>query len=93
MEIGGDTTKLSMALSKVNKEIRDTQANDALAKEEISRSQYDALQREKVSVDYFDMETLEMKEAEMFVEGYKAVLVKDTSFKGLWKVSFTLREF
>ena len=33
------------------------------------------------------------KEPEMFVEGYKAVLVKDTSFKGLWKVSFTLREF
>lgn len=50
-------------------------------------------QREKISVGYFDTETLEMKEAEMFVEGYKAVLVKDTSFKGLWKVSFTLREF
>ena len=32
-------------------------------------------------------------ETEMFVEGYKAVLVKDTSFKGFWKVSFTLREF
>ena len=93
MEIGGDTTKLSTALSKVNKEIRDTQAqlkdvnkllkldpgnaelmaqkqrllsqavsetkekldalklagqqaNEALAKGEISRSQYDALQRE-----------------------------------------------
>ena len=69
------------------------QANEALAKGEISRSQYDALQREKVSVGDFDTETLEMKEAEMFVEGYKAVLVKDTSFKGLWKVSFTLKEF
>ena len=93
VEIGGDTTKLSTALSKVNKEIRDTQAqlndvnkllkldpgnaelmaqkqrllsqavsetkekldalklagqqaNEALAKGEISRSQYDALQRE-----------------------------------------------
>lgn len=42
---------------------------------------------------YFDTETLEMKESEMFVEGYKAALVKDTSFKGLWKVSFTLKEF
>ena len=137
VEIGGDTTKLSTALSKVNKEIRDTQAqlnkllkldpgnaelmaqkqrllaqavgetrekqealrlagqqaNEALAKGEISRSQYDALQREKVSVGDFDTETLEMKEAEMFVEGYKEVLVKDTSFKGLWKVSFTLKEF
>ena len=29
----------------------------------------------------------------MFVEGYKAVLVKDTSCKGLWTVSFTLMEF
>ena len=93
VEIGGDTTKLSTALSKVNKEIRDTQAqlkdvnkllkldpgnaelmaqkqrllaqavsetkekldalklagqqaNEALAKGEISRSQYDDLQRE-----------------------------------------------
>lgn len=50
-------------------------------------------QKEKISVEYFDTETLEMKEAEMFVEGYKAVLVKDTSFKGLWKVSFTLNDF
>ena len=50
-------------------------------------------QREKISVGYFNTETLEMKEAEMFVEGYKAVLVKDTSFKGFWKVGFTLREF
>ena len=31
--------------------------------------------------------------AEMYVEGYKASLVKDTSRKGLWTVSFTLREF
>ena len=140
VEIGGDTTKLSTALSKVNREIRDTQAqlkdvnkllkldpgnaelmaqkqrllsqavsetkekldalklagqqaNEALAKGEISRSQYDALQREKIAVEYFDMETLETKRTEMFVEGYKAVLVKDTSYKGLWKVSFTLREF
>ena len=49
-------------------------------------------QREKIAVEYFDMETLEMKKTEMFIEGYKAVLVKDTSYKGLWKVSFTLRE-
>lgn len=98
VEIGGDTTKLSTALSKVNKEIRDTQsqlkdvnkllkldpgntdlmaqkqklltqaisetkekldalklagqqANDALAKGEISQSQYDALQREIVETE------------------------------------------
>ena len=98
VEIGGDTTKLSSALSKVNKEIRDTQsqlkdvnkllkldpgnadlmaqkqrlltqaisetkekldslklasqqANDALARGEISQSQYDALQREIVETE------------------------------------------
>lgn len=98
VEIGGDTTKLSTALSKVNKEIRDTQsqlkdvnkllkldpgntdlmaqkqklltqaisetkekldalklagqqANEALAKGEISQSQYDALQREIVETE------------------------------------------
>lgn len=35
----------------------------------------------------------ELSAAEMFVEGYKAALVKDISFKGLWKVGFTLKEF
>jgi len=98
VEIGGDTTKLSTVLSKVNKEIRDTQsqlkdvnkllkldpgntdlmaqkqklltqaisetkekldslklasqqANEALARGEISQSQYDALQREIVETE------------------------------------------
>ena len=34
-----------------------------------------------------------VKTAEMYVEGYKASLVKDTSRKGLWTVSFMRREF
>lgn len=42
---------------------------------------------------YFDTETLEVKQTEMFIEEYKANLVKDTSYKGLWKVGFTLQEF
>ena len=50
-------------------------------------------QKEKISVGYFDAETLAVKTAEMYVEGFKAALVKDTSRKGLWTVSFTLREF
>lgn len=50
-------------------------------------------QKEKFTVDYFDTETLSVKQAEMYVEGYKANLVKDTSYKGLWKVNFTLKEF
>ena len=50
-------------------------------------------QQEKITVGYFDTETLAVKTAEMYVEGYKASLVKDSSRKGLWTVSFTLREF
>ena len=30
---------------------------------------------------------------QMYVERFKAKLEKDTSYKGLWTVSFTLREF
>ena len=55
-------------------------------------------QQDKITVGYFDTETLavktaEIKTAEMYIEGYKAALVKDTSKKGLWTVSFMLREF
>lgn len=47
----------------------------------------------KITVSYFDTETLNVRQTEMFMEGYKSSLVKDTSYKGLWTVSFTLREF
>ena len=49
--------------------------------------------QDKLSVDYFDTETAELKNTEMYVEGFKAKLEKDTSYKGLWTVSFTLKEF
>ena len=39
-------------------------------------------QQEKITVGYFDTEALAVKTAEMYVEGYKAALVKDTSRKG-----------
>lgn len=47
----------------------------------------------KISVQYFDTEELELREIEMYIEGYKAKLMKDTSYKGLWMVSFILKEF
>lgn len=47
----------------------------------------------KIQVDFFDTETLEIQQAEMFIDGYKAKLEKDTSYKGLWTVSFNLNEF
>ena len=50
-------------------------------------------QQEKITVGYFDTERLAVKTSEMYIEGYKTSLVKDTSRKWLWTVSFTLREF
>ena len=50
-------------------------------------------QLESITVKYFCPETLHMKETEMYVDGFKSKLVKDTSYKGLWSVSFTLKEF
>lgn len=49
--------------------------------------------QDKLSVDYFDTETAEMKNTEMYVEGFKAKLHKDTSYRGLWTVNLTLKEF
>ncbi len=49
--------------------------------------------RPKLSVAYFDTEELDIKQTKMYIEGFKSSLVKDTSYKGLWTVSFTLKEF
>ncbi len=47
----------------------------------------------KLTVRYFDPQELSMKETEMYISGYKATLEKDTSYMGLWTVSFTLNEY
>ena len=47
--------------------------------------------KNKLTVQYFD--TLSLKETEMYIDGFKAKLEKDTSYKGLWSVSFSLKEF
>ena len=49
-------------------------------------------QKEKIQVGFFDPETASVRQTEMYVEGFKAKLRKDTSYKGLWIVSFTLKE-
>ena len=49
-------------------------------------------QQEKIRVRFFDPETASVRQTEMYVEGFKAKLKKDTSYKGLWTVSFTLKE-
>ncbi len=48
-------------------------------------------QQEKIRVGFFDPETASVRQTEMYVEGFKAKLKKDTSYKGLWIVSFILK--
>lgn len=47
----------------------------------------------RITVSYFDTTELDVRQTQMYMEGFKSTLVKDTSYKGLWKVSFTLQEF
>lgn len=49
--------------------------------------------KSKIKVEYFDTEDLELKKTDMYIDSYKSKLEKDTSYKGLWSVSFTLNEF
>ena len=46
-----------------------------------------------LTVRYFDTETLDFKVTQMYINGFKSTLEKDTSYKGLWKVSFDLNEY
>lgn len=46
-----------------------------------------------MTVRYFDSETLNYRETEMYIDGFKSSLEKDTSYKSLWKVSFDLIEY
>ncbi len=47
----------------------------------------------KLQVDFFNTETMVREAREMYIEGFKASLAHDTSQKGLWKVSFELKEY
>ena len=46
-----------------------------------------------MTVRYFDGETLGYRETQMYIEGFKSSLEKDTSYKSLWSVSFNLIEY
>ena len=50
-------------------------------------------QQESITVRYFDSETIAVKQIQMYAEGFKSKLEKDTSYKGLWTMSFVLKEF
>lgn len=48
--------------------------------------------KDSISVDYFDPETGEMDNREMYIDSFKAALSHDTSYKSLWTVSFNLED-
>ena len=47
----------------------------------------------KLTVEYFDTDSLSLKETEMYITGFKAKLEQDTSYKCLWTIDFNLKEF
>lgn len=47
----------------------------------------------KLTVQYFDTDKLSLRETEMYIDSFKAKLENDTSYKGLWSVDFSLKEF
>ena len=49
--------------------------------------------QESITVLYFDPQTASLAQTQMYMDGYKVNLEKDTSYKGLWTVGFTLKEF
>jgi len=48
---------------------------------------------DKLSVQYFNTGQLELISTEMYITGFQVKLEKDTSYKELWTISFTLNEF
>ena len=46
-----------------------------------------------ITVGYLDMETMNIVNTQMYIDGYQVKLVSDTSYGSLWEVSFTLKEF
>ncbi|HQD13517.1 MAG TPA: hypothetical protein PLW43_11265, partial [Chitinophagales bacterium] len=47
----------------------------------------------KLAVNFFNTETMVRETREMYIDGFKTSLAHDTSRKGLWKVSFELKEY
>ena len=47
----------------------------------------------RITVRYLDMETMNIVDTQMYIDGYQVKLVSDTSYGSLWEVSFVLKEF
>ena len=101
VEIGGDTTKLQTALKGVNTEIRNTQSQlrdvDKLLKLDPGNTELLAqkhrLLGDAVKETKEKLETMNIVNTQMYIDGYQVKLVSDTSYGSLWEVSFTLKEF
>ena len=89
---GGETESGSVQRDVVRKGVVTISASFSVSPQWLKRLT-EFKQAEKIRVGYFDTETLAVKTTEMYIDGYKANLVKDTSGMGLWRVSFTLNEF
>lgn len=48
--------------------------------------------RPALTVSWFDPDTGALSEREMYMDSFKASLAHDTSYGGLWNVSFTLED-
>lgn len=46
-----------------------------------------------ITVGYLDPETMNRVNTQMYITGFQSKLAADTSYGGLWEVSFTLNEF
>ena len=46
-----------------------------------------------ITVGYLDMETMNIVNTQMYIDGYQVKLVSDTNYGSLWEVGFTLKEF
>ncbi len=46
-----------------------------------------------ITVGYLDTATMNIVETQMYITGFQSKLAADTSYGGLWEVSFTLKEF
>jgi len=46
-----------------------------------------------ITVGYLDMETMNIVDTQMYIDGYQVKLVSVTSYGSLWEVSFVLKEF
>ena len=46
-----------------------------------------------LQVQYLDTRDLQLKTTTMYLDNFSVQLVKDTSYQGLWEVSFSLHEY